>query len=153
MAIFVLKDKQGKDLPVRTALEGSFVLREITPQNEGEIKGALLAHGAENFAEAARLKRQNGALAVFGLREYPAGHDFLAAIERSYADLLENRFALRSQQQLDFPMRLEQQALRQLLLMTPYAWRAKQDRRIALESREVFETRASFTLTLMQRLA
>jgi ubiquinone/menaquinone biosynthesis C-methylase UbiE len=94
VAIFVLKDRQGKDLPVRTALEGSFVLREITPQNEGEIKGALLAHGAENFAEAARLKRQNGALAVFGLREYPAGHDFLAAIERSYADLLENRFAL-----------------------------------------------------------
>lgn len=63
----------------------------------------------------------------------------------------ENRFVLQLQRQLDFPMKLDQPALRQLLLMTPYAWRAKQERRLALEAREVFETQAAFTLTLLQR--
>jgi 23S rRNA (guanine745-N1)-methyltransferase len=64
----------------------------------------------------------------------------------------DNHFAVQSQQQLNFPMRLDQQTLKQLLLMTPYAWRAKQERRLALEANEAFDTQAAFSVTLLQKL-
>ena len=58
---------------------------------------------------------------------------------------------LQQRRQLHFPLQLTQQSLRQLLLMTPYAWKAKPDRRAALEANEDFATEAAFTLLLFQK--
>ena len=62
-----------------------------------------------------------------------------------------DRFSQQSQRTLCFSMTLDQPALRQLLQMTPYAWRATQARRQALETNEIFTTQAAFRLTLLQK--
>lgn len=60
-------------------------------------------------------------------------------------------FELVEQQQLDYPLQLAQVALRQLIAMTPYAWKAKAERRQQLESLPLFETRASFQVYLFKK--
>lgn len=63
----------------------------------------------------------------------------------------EGRFELRSRQELQFPLSLAQPGLGQLLRMTPYAWKAKPERRAALEASEGLETGAAFSLMLFRR--
>jgi 23S rRNA (guanine745-N1)-methyltransferase len=63
----------------------------------------------------------------------------------------EAQFELRHRSQIEFELRLAKTSLKQLLLMTPYAWRAKPDRRAALESSEKFTTSAAFTVLLLQK--
>jgi 23S rRNA (guanine745-N1)-methyltransferase len=63
----------------------------------------------------------------------------------------EEAFELQSQQEVRFKLELGQPALRQLLQMTPYAWKAKPERRDALAVRENFETKAAFSLMLFVR--
>ncbi|PTU32239.1 putative RNA methyltransferase [Stenotrophobium rhamnosiphilum] len=63
----------------------------------------------------------------------------------------ESLFELRSQQQVRFPLNLNQQGLHQLLQMTPYAWKAKQDRRDALAASEGHITEAAFSMLLFKR--
>ena len=63
----------------------------------------------------------------------------------------EEAFELRAQREVRFGLQLDQPALRQLLLMTPYAWKAKLDRREALAARESFDTKAAFSLLLFKR--
>lgn len=77
------------------------------------------------------------------VRDYDAGKFIVG---------FENHFTVQSRQQLNVPMRLENQALLQLLQMTPYAWRARQERRLALEANAVFETQAAFAVTLLRKL-
>lgn len=63
-------------------------------------------------------------------------------------------FTLSEQLDVRFPLQLKDAAsLRNLLLMTPYYWRAKQDRREAMLAREHFETEAVFSLFLLQKKA
>jgi len=50
-----------------------------------------------------------------------------------------------------FPLALDTAALRQLLLMTPYGWRATAARREALLARGQLEAQAAFTLFLLRR--
>lgn len=76
------------------------------------------------------------------VRDYDAGK-FLAGFQ--------GRFTVELQQQLNFSLKLAQPALRQLLQMTPYAWRARQERRLALEENEVFATQAAFAVTLLRK--
>jgi 23S rRNA (guanine745-N1)-methyltransferase len=76
------------------------------------------------------------------LRPYDPGK-FLAAFEE--------RFELQSRQELQFPLSLAQPALGQLLRMTPYAWKAKPERRAALEACEGLQTEAAFSLMLFRR--
>jgi 23S rRNA (guanine745-N1)-methyltransferase len=61
------------------------------------------------------------------------------------------QFELVQRQQLRFPLQLSQPSLRQLLLMTPYAWKAKPDKRAALETAADFATEAAFTLLLFRK--
>lgn len=61
------------------------------------------------------------------------------------------RFRLVQQQHLEYPLQLSQVALKQLIAMTPYAWKAKAERRQQLETSPVFETRASFQVYLFQK--
>lgn len=63
----------------------------------------------------------------------------------------EARFELVSRQELQFPLALAQPALGQLLQMTPYAWKAKPERRAALEASEGIQTEAAFSLLLFRR--
>ena len=64
----------------------------------------------------------------------------------------EGAFELDTRQEVRVPLSLSQQALRQLLLMTPYAWKAKPEKRAALEGCESFATEAAFSLMLLRRV-
>ncbi len=63
----------------------------------------------------------------------------------------EAQFDLRSRQEVRFPLSLTQQSLRQLLLMTPYVWKAKPEKRAALEMNESLRTEAAFSLMLFRK--
>lgn len=63
----------------------------------------------------------------------------------------EEHFELQSQQEVRFTLELDQPALHQLLLMTPYAWKAKPEKRDTLAARESFDTEAAFSLMLFVR--
>lgn len=68
---------------------------------------------------------------------------FLAGFEES--------FTLHSRREVTFPLLLSNQALKDLLLMTPYVWKAKPEKRAALEQLDQFETEAAFTVLLFQK--
>lgn len=70
-----------------------------------------------------------------------------------FLTVLGPQFQCVSEQTLTVPLMLSQTALRQLLLMTPYVWRAKADCRAALEARESLQTEAVFTLFLLEKIA
>lgn len=61
------------------------------------------------------------------------------------------RFELRERRELRFALTLDQASLQQLLLMTPYAWKSKPDRRAALELQEGLLTEAAFSLLLFKK--
>ena len=63
---------------------------------------------------------------------------------------LESRFELRERIEVRVPLALDNTALRQLVLMTPYAWRAKPERRAAVEAIGMLETQAAFSLMCLQ---
>lgn len=63
----------------------------------------------------------------------------------------EAQFDLRSQQEVRCSLSLTQKTLKQLLLMTPYAWKAKPEKRAALEASETFSTQAAFSYLLFQK--
>ena len=65
----------------------------------------------------------------------------------------EARFELQSRQELQFPLELVQPALGHLLQMTPYAWKARPERRAALEALEGIQTEAAFSLLVFRRRA
>lgn len=64
---------------------------------------------------------------------------------------LEPYFNLVKQRHLEYVVTLTQTALKNLIAMTPYAYKAKPDRRYALEQVEKFEVTASFQIYLFQR--
>ncbi|HSW12263.1 MAG TPA: methyltransferase domain-containing protein [Solimonas sp.] len=76
------------------------------------------------------------------VRGYDPGK-FLAGFEAG--------FELVSRQEVCFPLALDNAALRQLLQMTPYAWKAKAERRTALEASEGHDSEAAFSLMLLRR--
>ncbi|MGQ0618834.1 MAG: putative RNA methyltransferase [Panacagrimonas sp.] len=63
----------------------------------------------------------------------------------------ETDFELCGRQRLRVPLSLTQSGLKQLLLMTPYGWKARPERRAALELHESFVTQAAFDLMLFRR--
>lgn len=60
-------------------------------------------------------------------------------------------FTSQEQRDVDFPLQLDPAALANLLLMTPYAWRAKAEQRAALQAQMTFATDASLRLMLLRR--
>ena len=46
---------------------------------------------------------------------------------------------------------IPQQALKDLLAMTPYVWKAKPENRLALEQHLSFNTQAAFSLMLLRK--
>ena len=64
---------------------------------------------------------------------------------------LEAEFDLVSEQVIDAPLTLSQQDLKHLIAMTPYAYKAKVERRQALEQHDTFAVNAQFQLYLFQK--
>lgn len=89
--------------------------------------------------------------------------DHLQALRRALFDQVEPHHPLKLQAALSddfqplptvnlrFPLSLDGPSLRHLLAMTPYAWRARPERRAALEARERLDTEAAFTLLPFRR--
>lgn len=63
----------------------------------------------------------------------------------------ESAFELCAQQHVRFELRLTPDSLRQVLMMTPYAWKARPERRAALEERGLGASNASFVLMLFRK--
>lgn len=61
-------------------------------------------------------------------------------------------FQLVTNRTVQFSLTLDQPALRQLLMMTPYAWKAKPDKRAALEQSTGLATEAAFSLMLFRKV-
>ncbi|MEY4516443.1 MAG: hypothetical protein RL180_789 [Pseudomonadota bacterium] len=60
-------------------------------------------------------------------------------------------FALVSQTEIRVALHLPQTDLRHVIAMTPYAWKARADRRALLEAHEQFETEAVFRVLLLKK--
>jgi 23S rRNA (guanine745-N1)-methyltransferase len=60
-------------------------------------------------------------------------------------------FVLSNRQRVEAPLTLSQAALKDLLAMTPYAWKATAERRALLEANEIFQTLAAFDVMLFKR--
>ncbi|CBL45862.1 Ribosomal RNA large subunit methyltransferase A [gamma proteobacterium HdN1] len=74
--------------------------------------------------------------ALFGEVKEHRPEKFLPELESSF--ILEDQFENR------FPLHLDAVALKDLLAMTPYVWKAKRERREALEARAGLDTEAVF---------
>ncbi len=68
-----------------------------------------------------------------------------------FVEELAPTFMLQERREVTFSLQLDNAALKNLLLMTPYVWWAKQAKRAALEANETLATAAVFTLFLLQR--
>lgn len=80
-----------------------------------------------------------------GLFEQVRAHEpdkFLAAFS--------DGFVLQQRLRVEAPLSLSQAALKDLLAMTPYAWKATAERRALLEANESFQTLAAFDVMLFQ---
>ena len=60
-------------------------------------------------------------------------------------------FSLISKQVITTDLNLDRQQLKDLIAMTPYAWKAKAEKRQALETQQTFQLSASFCLFLLQK--
>ena len=68
-----------------------------------------------------------------------------------FLEELQSHFSLQQQHDVRFPLTLNQQALKQLLAMTPYVWKARPENRLALEQHQHFATEAAFSVMLLQK--
>ena len=65
---------------------------------------------------------------------------------------LDAHFELTARAEVRVALQLGRDTLEQLLLMTPYAWKARPEKRAALlQDAEVFDTTAAFTLLLLKK--
>lgn len=68
-----------------------------------------------------------------------------------FVDQLSQNFELIRDLVVDAPMRLEQQDLKNLIAMTPYAYKAKVELRAALEEKKNFELKAQFQIYVFKK--
>ncbi|MEQ1078930.1 putative RNA methyltransferase [Acinetobacter seifertii] len=70
---------------------------------------------------------------------------------QKFVEQLQDLFELKEQQIIDAPLLLDQQALKNLIAMTPYAYKASPERRMQLEQQSQLEVTASFQIYLFQK--
>ena len=70
-----------------------------------------------------------------------------------FVEQLSDAFDLVSDDVVDADLKLNQQDLKNLIAMTPYAYKAKQERREALEAQTAFELQAQYQILLFQKKA
>ncbi|MDH2603060.1 methyltransferase domain-containing protein [Acinetobacter baumannii] len=70
---------------------------------------------------------------------------------QKFVEQLQDLFELKEQQVIDAPLVLDQQALKNLIAMTPYAYKAFPERRMQLEQKAHLQVTASFQIYLFQK--
>ncbi|ENU4317295.1 putative RNA methyltransferase [Acinetobacter baumannii] len=70
---------------------------------------------------------------------------------QKFVEQLQDLFELKEQQVIDAPLVLDQQALKNLIAMTPYAYKASPERRMQLEQKARLQVTASFQIYLFQK--
>lgn len=68
-----------------------------------------------------------------------------------FVEQLQDLFELKQEQIIDAPFVLDQQALKNLIAMTPYAYKASPERRLQLEQQSQLEVTASFQIYVFQK--
>ncbi|MDO7198116.1 putative RNA methyltransferase [Acinetobacter pittii] len=109
-------------------------------------------------AEIARVLKDEGYLIVVT----PASEHLYAMREalfeqvnphtpEKFVEQLQDLFELKQEQIIDAPFVLDQQALKNLIAMTPYAYKASPERRSQLEQQSQLEITASFQIYIFQK--
>ncbi|OCR48425.1 ribonuclease BN [Acinetobacter pittii] len=109
-------------------------------------------------AEIARVLKDEGHLIVVT----PASEHLYAMREalfeqvnphtpEKFVEQLQDSFELKQEQIIDAPFVLDQQALKNLIAMTPYAYKASPERRSQLEQQSQLEITASFQIYVFQK--
>ncbi|MBJ8501901.1 MULTISPECIES: putative RNA methyltransferase [Acinetobacter] len=109
-------------------------------------------------AEIARVLKEDGYLIVVT----PASEHLYAMREalfeqvnphtpEKFVEQLQDLFELKQEQIIDAPFVLDQQALKNLIAMTPYAYKASPERRLQLEQQSQLEVTASFQIYVFQK--
>ncbi|MDR9574147.1 methyltransferase domain-containing protein [Acinetobacter baumannii] len=70
---------------------------------------------------------------------------------QKFVEQLQDLFELKEQQVIDAPLVLDQQALKNLIAMTPYAYKASPERRMQLEQKAHLQVTAFFQIYLFQK--
>jgi len=70
---------------------------------------------------------------------------------QKFVEQLQDEFNLVSEQVIDAPMVLPQADLKNLIAMTPYAYKAKPEHRLALEQQDQFKLLAQYQIYLFQK--
>jgi 23S rRNA (guanine745-N1)-methyltransferase len=70
---------------------------------------------------------------------------------QKFVEQLQDEFNLISEQVIDAPMVLPQADLKNLIAMTPYAYKAKPEHRLALEQQDQFKLMAQYQIYLFQK--
>ncbi len=70
---------------------------------------------------------------------------------QKFVEQLQDLFELKEQQVIDATLVLDQQALKNLIAMTPYAYKASPERRMQLEQKAHLQVTASFQIYLFQK--
>ncbi|MEC6739892.1 putative RNA methyltransferase [Acinetobacter baumannii] len=70
---------------------------------------------------------------------------------QKFVEQLQDLFELKEQQVIDAPLVIDQQALKNLIAMTPYAYKASPERRMQLEQKAHLQVTASFQIYLFQK--
>jgi|GEM_PF-2518865 len=70
------------------------VLKNIEWSDSEDNPNSVIVFEAGNFDKAKSLKTANGNIAVFAIQSFDEKMDLYEAIEKAYADLLQNRFSL-----------------------------------------------------------
>lgn len=131
----------GTHLPVADA-SVDLVCSLFTPLHEAEIARVLQPGGRVLIVTP-------GAEHLWEMREIL--FDTVQAHEPDkfrclFSDRSESGFDALEAVELRMPLQLDQAALRNLVAMTPYAWKARPERRAALDARSGLETQAVFSI-------
>jgi 23S rRNA (guanine745-N1)-methyltransferase len=68
-----------------------------------------------------------------------------------FLEQLDGQFELQQQQLVESAIELDQQALKNLIAMTPYAYKANPERRMILEQEKHFLVTAAFQIYVFQK--
>jgi 23S rRNA (guanine745-N1)-methyltransferase len=110
----------------------------FTPLHESEIARVLVAGGSAIVVTPGVAHLQELRAALFETVQPHEPDKFLRGFEGA--------FTLAQRDDVRVPLALDRTALQQLVAMTPYAWKARPERRAAVEALARLDTRGEFTL-------